>query len=115
MRKSIKPMKVLDLLKTEKQWIKYYLGKTKAGEHVAGNHPDAVKWCLLGAIQKCYTGLQVKPSRYEWAVNRLMKAIRALHPEYRKITFTSSIIPDFNNIHTTTFRRIRRVLKKANV
>jgi hypothetical protein len=101
-------MKLLQLLNTSKRWCKGYLAKTENGIPTMPNNSDAVKWCLIGAVQKCYGD-----HRCENVEEKIKEAIRS---EFPKITFSDwNTIVEFNNAPTTSFRKLRRVLKKANV
>jgi hypothetical protein len=52
-----KPMSktpVLDLLRDPSKWTKKVFAKTATGNITYPNVPDAVCWCVMGAIVKCY-------------------------------------------------------------
>lgn len=47
-------MKVHELLSNETRWAKNEFSVNMKGKPVAPNSPDAVRWCVVGAIVKCY-------------------------------------------------------------
>lgn len=48
-------MKIKELLSDETKWCKNDAAKDKNGNAVIPTSNDACKWCLVGAIDKCYT------------------------------------------------------------
>lgn len=51
-------MKVHQLLSDESRWTGGALARTRAGEAVRAENPEAVSWCLSGALAKCYPDLK---------------------------------------------------------
>lgn len=47
-------MKVKELLISEDAWTTQHLARDVNGESTFSNDSDAVCWCLVGAICKCY-------------------------------------------------------------
>ena len=47
-------MKVCELFDTESRWTQGYYAKSSNDENVSPTSKHAVKWCLFGAIEKCY-------------------------------------------------------------
>ena len=47
-------MKVSELLSDESKWTTRYLSRNKNDNPVYYDDNDACKWCLLGAMLKCY-------------------------------------------------------------
>lgn len=47
-------MKVKNLLSNPDKWTQGEFARTHNGFGVSYSHPDAVRWCLLGAIDVCY-------------------------------------------------------------
>ena len=48
-------MKVSEIL-TERSWIRFAFATNASGFSVAPEDIDACKWCLAGAIRRCYAG-----------------------------------------------------------
>lgn len=49
-------MKIKELLSSESKWTQGSFAKNTRDENVVAKDPSAVKWCLFGAIDKCYSG-----------------------------------------------------------
>ncbi len=47
-------MKIKTLFSSSKKWMQGDFAENKYGKHVNSNSKSAVRWCLLGAIAKCY-------------------------------------------------------------
>ena len=47
-------MKVKEFLSGPEVWTQGVIARDKNNKPVFINHPGAVKWCLVGAICKCY-------------------------------------------------------------
>lgn len=47
-------MKVHELLNDKSKWIKNDLAVNNKNQSVDYNSVDACKWCVMGAILKCY-------------------------------------------------------------
>lgn len=47
-------MKIRQLLKTRKQWTRNVAARDKYGHEVLPQSKKAVRWCLFGALLKCY-------------------------------------------------------------
>ncbi len=47
-------MKVRELLSDPSRWTQGTFARNRNGIPTSSNAPDACKWCLLGAIRKCY-------------------------------------------------------------
>lgn len=48
-------MKIKELLSDESKWTKYATARNKEGNHVTIYDSNAVQWCVLGAMEKCYS------------------------------------------------------------
>lgn len=93
-------MKIKELLNTRKRWTQGTYAKTARGMRVPPTSLFAVKWCLLGAAQHCY------PDQAERS--KALEAIRELLPEDCR-----GQVDQFND--STTFPKVKALLKKANV
>lgn len=47
-------MKAYELLANPDSWIKNSFAKDKNGKRTTPSNPSAVKWCIVGAVSKCY-------------------------------------------------------------
>jgi len=53
-------MKVQDLLSTPDRWTQGALARSAGGDPVDPLSEDAVAWCLVGAIMRCYSHSQLE-------------------------------------------------------
>lgn len=103
-------MKILNLLRTKKQWCKNKLAIDSRERPIDYADPRAVAWCLLGAECRCY-GM----ARGE-ADTKLEKAIATLFPQFiYDLGHHYGDIVSFNNHKDTTFADIKRVVRLAGV
>jgi hypothetical protein len=102
-------MKILNLLRTKKNWVKHKLAVDSRNRNVAYDDPKAVAWCLLGAGRRCYGG-----SRDE-SDTKLENAIATLFPQFVYGFDKKGDIIAFNNHKDTTFADLRRVVKLAGL
>ena len=56
-------MKAHELLADPKHWTKRAYARDKDGQSVSAHSDEAVCWCVLGAIIKCYGYLECPESR----------------------------------------------------
>lgn len=47
-------MKAYELLDSPERWTQFVPARNSAGEVVKAKAPDAVCWCIMGAIVRCY-------------------------------------------------------------
>lgn len=55
-------MKIKELLTDSSKWTKGSLAKTETNCYVSPSHTQAVCWCLLGAIFRCYKETELEIS-----------------------------------------------------
>lgn len=48
-------MKIWELLDSPEKWTTKTCARDKNGKQVSSNDSSAVSWCLLGAVDKCYS------------------------------------------------------------
>lgn len=101
-------MKVYELLNHPRKWIKSCLARNKQGDSVNSRSRQAAKWCLVGALEKCY-GPEWTGSKFQAAEAKLREATQKLFPQF------GGDIVCFNNDENTTFRMLRAVIRKAKV
>lgn len=66
-------MKAHELLSKESKWTKIVAARNKQNKVVSSTSKDAVKWCALGALAKCYEG---NIEDYLKAYNKLSSVIK---------------------------------------
>ena len=47
-------MKIYELLNEPSKWTRYTGARDMRGNKISISSPDAVCWCLMGAVHKCY-------------------------------------------------------------
>ena len=88
----MKQIKVRNLLTRESKWCQGAYAQTKKGKDVLYNHSKAVRWCLWGAMKKCYgTGEEFKKI-YEKVNFHLHGIITWNDKPYRKFIEVKKII-----------------------
>ena len=92
-------MKIQEVLATPDKWCKYDNAVTKLGCDVLPDSSQAVKWCLVGAAMKCYSGLELTRVR-----NLIATKI---------LPFT--YITSYNDAAERTFEDIRRLIEELDV
>lgn len=61
-------MKIKELLSDESKWTQNAYARDKNNKPVLPNNVNAVKWCLLGAVDKCYR----KKSAHDYILDLLI-------------------------------------------
>ncbi len=97
------------LFTTEEQWTKGRFAGSKASNTVKTFSRAAIKWCLTGGVDKVMGKAQDSEVRYAVS-EKLTRAIKKLYPK-RFDKFVSMV--GFNDNKRTTFKQLKRVLKKA--
>lgn len=104
-------MKIKDLFTDESKWTQYEMARDKTGKRVYPESPDAVCWCLEGALIICY-GKNADEARE--ARGKLRKAIGDIGGEYIFSNFLPSIYR-WNDFSGTTFAMIKELVTRADV
>lgn len=61
-------------------WTKGAFGRTKGGTAVAATHPQAVRRCAIGALQKARKDLGASDSTYARALSEIAKGVPKTAP-----------------------------------
>ena len=96
-------MKIQDLLNCSSKWVKNGLSVDKNNKSVNPRSSAAIKWCLIGALEKCYPKFDDRFAASSKVINALSHFNYSLH------------LPIFNDDPKTTFQMLKKVIKKANV
>ena len=94
-------MKVKNLLKTKKQWTKNAFARNKYGHVVDINSKSASRYCLVGAIERCY-GYHTDEHQ------SVIKKFNKTQHEY----FT---LFGFNDDKSTTFEDVKTLITKLDI
>lgn len=92
-------MKVSELLNDSSRWIKGEYARNSTGKEVDEYSPEAVCFCLHGAIQRCYPHF-----------NTCQEVVAKVKAEIFPITITS-----FNDAPSTTFSDIQTLVTKLDI
>ena len=92
-------MKIQELLSDESKWTKGVLSLDKDGNEIDLNSLDAVSWCEVGAIYRCYS----------LDSSSILKRVS----EYLHSKFNTDIVT-FNNFNAT-FADIQRMNKELDI
>jgi hypothetical protein len=105
-------MKAHDLLSSPEAWCKESLGQDAQGDKVSALDPKAVKWCVLGAIQRAYHPLQ-----WEEIMDRLMRALSVSEQGIAELTKSDKAccLMEWNDDSEHSFRDIREALDAADI
>ena len=105
-------MKVKELLNYKGKWTKGEYVRDKNGNKCLVLSKEAVKWCLVGAISKCYF-----PKRA--SVNGVnLKHVNKAYDKIKKVLKECTLydtLEEFNDNKKTTFGTVKKVLELANV
>lgn len=95
-----------DLLSVPERWTKGYYAKTASGLNVSADNPQAVCWCIYGAIEKVCT-------RHSEEDKYLMRCIGEAITIKRQKIYTWRGLDSFNDSPATKHADILEVLEKA--
>src|SRR6266508_1642683 len=108
-------MKINELLSDKSKWTQHAYARLPTGEPCASSHPDAVSWCLLGAVNRCYPADRGLENRHE-IERRLRAAIQCqtlgtadLGDEHRPY------LHRWNDHPLRTFDEVLELVEKAGV
>jgi hypothetical protein len=104
-------MKVRDLLSDESKWCKGPTAVDKEGNPTFPLSSTACKWCLAGAIAKCYAEGSAFRDTYRTPIDKITNIIHEIHGSSRRGTSYVT----FNEASETTFAEIREILERADV
>jgi hypothetical protein len=99
-------MKVSDVLTDGSKWTKGRYGEDVNGENCGSRSPNAIRWCLAGALLKaCGENVDIEfSSRYE--------ALRSAVGNIKNSKYYGTL-STFNDDTKTTFEDIKKVLELA--
>lgn len=98
-------MKVKDLLYSPTKWLKNSFAKDENGKVCHSTDDQAACWCVMGAIIRCY------PTKNPDDYNRYCDILDSILEEIAPHT-TISV---WNDMDTTSFEDMRKVIEKLNI
>lgn len=111
--------KLTDILTDESKWCKRSSGRTIKNDMVDWRHESACKWCLMGAIFKCFNfsspEFETTREEYIMTISKLQKSIDFFYPHFRKHEDPIGTIIQFNDFKYTTWSDVQKVLQEAGV
>lgn len=99
-------MKVKDLLKSPKNWSQDAFARQSNGQESYVDEKASVRFCLLGAIMKCYKG-----ASYQIVCKHVINYIREQDVE---VSSVGSIVA-FNDHETTKFKDIKKLIIELDI
>lgn len=97
-------MKVRELLSDKSKWTKRAYARNAKGEKIESWNPDAVCFCLKGAINRCYQD----STEHALVADKVENAIA------RKDGFNIGIAC-FNDRESTTFSDIKKLVEELDI
>jgi hypothetical protein len=93
-------------------WCQESSAKDALGNKLQAFDPNAVRWCVLGAIHKLYP-----PSQYGEATDRVLRALSFSEEGIAQLTKTDKAccLMEWNDDPRTTFQEITNILLSANI
>lgn len=98
---------IKDLLNSPSKWCQKDNAVDDQGKPVIVQSSKACKWCLLGAIIKCYPD----PWEQYQVECSIVKSIKRLYPRYNGF----GAITNFNDDRLISFVQVRQVILDAGV
>jgi hypothetical protein len=98
-------MKAWELLSDKSKWTKSTFARDSKGESVQAWGEDAVCWCTLGAIQRCYRQSREGLSKAREVAGRLEQAASVQH--------FGGIIAHWND--AATYEEVVALLKELDI
>ena len=92
-------MKVKELLTDETRWSQGAYAHRADGEVVKFSSPEAVSFCLVGAISRCYWLLKDRKPIYDAVCDQIGE----------------SFIPDWNDAKERTFAEVRALVEELDI
>jgi hypothetical protein len=105
-------MKAHELLSSPETWCQESPAEDASGNKVPAFHPEAVKWCALGAIQKAYP-----PVEWEKAMDRLLRELSVSDHGIRQLSQTDKAccVMEWNDGQNSSFAEIREIFLDADL
>lgn len=99
-------MKVRELLTDESKWIQGKIAQSSNGSYcLSPREPNAARWCLWGAVLKCYWDEDVLRIR---AINRIVEKVGRIDSSYKTIS-------SFNDDIKTTFKKVKQIIEELDI
>ena len=94
-------MTLQELFADPQNWTKRSYARDQTKKKCLSHSQEAVSWCVLGGIRKCY----VDPAEHIEVIGRILKLLKGRY----------LFITEWNDDPATTIQEVQAVLKEANV
>jgi hypothetical protein len=115
-------MTIQELLTDETAWTKNAYARLPTGEPCSSTNPGAASWCLLGAVNRCYTDTARSERQNESARGEIERRLRAAIQRMVLAKADGTIkhedtpyLHSWNDDKRRTFAEVRRIIEAANV
>lgn len=99
-------MKIKDLLTDKSKWTQYTEARDKNNNPIYASNKEATKFCLLGAIKRCYYGDFLYPG----SMIEMLSVKRRIALE-----IGTTRIDYYNDDPKRTFKDIRNLIEKLDI
>ncbi len=105
-------MKAHELLKSPESWCTGAPAEDADGNSVAALHPEAVRWCALGAIQRAYP-----PWQWGEAIDNLLRALSVSEKGLAQMNSSDKAcsLMEWNDDSQSSFQEISATLSSADI
>ncbi len=104
-------MTISELLTDESKWTTEVYARDAAGRPVSAVDPTACRWCLTGAMIRCYTD----PDQADAAEAKLLAAWARWEPRAHEQNPTASTLTGWNDAFGRTFEDVKALVEEAGV
>lgn len=102
-------MKVHELLSDSTKWIQNCSARNSFGAETDPSEADAVCWCLVGAVIKCYD------SKLSTNYNENMYPILNIYKIIEKEIPNGYTIPYWNDLKERTYEEVYTLVKRLDI
>ena len=92
-------MKIKELLSDPSKWTQGKIARDSSMNEIHPNDPQAVCWCLIGAVRKCY------PGHYDYE-NLCKRIVEQTKEEF---------LFNWNDSPTTTFSDVKSLVEELDI
>jgi hypothetical protein len=105
-------MKAHELLNSAEAWCQESPAKDRQGNKLQALNPRAVKWCVLGAIQRAYP-----VSQWGGAMDRLLRALSVSETGLAQMNESDKAcsLMEWNDNRRNSFLDVRQILLSADI
>ena len=98
-------MKVKELFSDESRWTRFRMARTPDGEGCLPDNPDASCWCLLGAIEVCYS-CYAGSTHFSILYDKIVQDLNLVG---------DSFILEWNDAPERTFEEVKQLVERLDI